>query len=467
MPLRTLDEFLKNSKQEPKTIKTTKATFSSSTVKITGFYKETDFKQTPIGKIPKEWQVVKLKQVATVSGNNSLVDRIKRFRQVARVPMEYVPENGLFVKYLMIDANKVKSYVVAKAGDILLAKITPCFENGKQGIVPLNVPNGVVLATTEVFPITPELEKINRLFLFYILKWEKYRKLLVFKMTGTTGRRRVPRQALENLLFPLPPLEEQWGVAEVLSTVDRAIEKTEELIGRLKRLQKALMQELLTKGIGHKEYKQTPIGKIPKEWKIAFLSQIATIIMGQSPPSKTYNKERLGLPFLQGKAEFGRIYPAPKLYTTKPIKIAEKGDLLISVRAPVGDVNLSPTKLCIGRGLAALRFNSNLANTMFYFYYFQHIKPYLEKLGSGSTFKAITKKELDRLRVPVPPMTEQQLIATILFSIDNWIETEFKCKRKLERLKRGLMSLLLTGKVRVKVEVVNAGNVQGSNGNAG
>jgi type I restriction enzyme S subunit len=116
--------------------------------------------------------------------------------------------------------------------------------------------------------------------------------------------------------------------------------------------------------------------------------------MGQSPPSSTYNKEGIGLPFLQGKMEFGDIYPKAFVYCSEPIKIAQHNDILFSVRAPVGDVNLVQCKLCIGRGLAAIRFNGKLADYLFYFYYFQKIKKSLEALGKGSTFKAINKDDL-------------------------------------------------------------------------
>src|SRR5438445_6218664 len=104
-------------------------------------------------------------------------------------------------------------------------------------------------------------------------------------------------------------------------------------------------------------YKLTEIGEIPEEWKVAKLgdSEIAQVIMGQSPPSSTYNDAGKGLPFLQGNADFGDMYPQPNTYTSGPIKVARKNDILVSVRAPVGKVNLSPFECCIGRGLSAVR----------------------------------------------------------------------------------------------------------------
>ncbi len=200
------------------------------------------------------------------------------------------------------------------------------------------------------------------------------------------------------------------------------------------------------------EFQETEIGKIPREWKTVKLSSVARIIMGQSPPSDTYNREGLGMPFLQGKMEFGRMYPSPTTYTTQPLKIAEPNDILISVRAPVGDVNIAPYKICIGRGLAAIRFNPKTANHTFYFYYLQYIKKQLETLGKGSTFKAITKKDLEELLIPLPPIKEQEKVSEILTMIDKIIELYHEERERLERLKRGLMSELLTGRIRVREE---------------
>ena len=198
------------------------------------------------------------------------------------------------------------------------------------------------------------------------------------------------------------------------------------------------------------EFQETEIGKIPKEWKVTKLGEIAKIIMGQSPPSETYNKDGVGMPFLQGKMEFGRIYPSPSMYTTKPIKIAEPNDILISVRAPVGDVNITPFKLCIGRGLAAIRFNMVLASNLFYFYYLQWSKNRLEIIGKGSTFKAITIEDLKDFKVTYPPYNEQQKLAEILSTVDRAIEDVDKTIARLERLKKALMGELLTGRIRVK-----------------
>lgn len=266
--------------------------------------------------------------------------------------------------------------------------------------------------------------------------------------TGTPG---LNRDLVYKLKIPLPPLPEQKKIAEILSTVDEAIEKVDEAITKTERLKKGLMQELLTKGIGHNEFKHTEIGMIPKGWDVVRLkeSEKIDLIMGQSPPGKSYNEKGEGLPFIQGKAEFGDMYPSPTLWTSQPIKIAEEGDILISVRAPVGDVNICPYRLCIGRGLAAIRIKKG--SNIFYFYWFQKGKQRIENIGKGSTFKAITKDELSNLLIPFPPLPEQRKIAEILSTIDKRLELLKIKKEKLERIKKGLMNDLLTGKRRVKV----------------
>ena len=420
------------------------------------FRKETEFQETEIGRIARDWKVVRLKDVAEIRGSRKITQSSDT---LTFIPMEAIPDDGVYAGFELRDANEVKSYVYCEPGDILLAKITPSFENGKQGIVPEEIPGKFALATTEVYPI--RCKNINKFFLFHLLKYPPLRNKLASLMRGTTGRKRVPREALEDQLIPYPPLKEQENIGKVLLTIQNLKESMRDAIVRLERLKRGLMGELLTGRIRIREengrisfyreteLQETEIGKIPREWKTVKLSSIAGIIMGQSPPSGTYNSEGLGMPFLQGKMEFGRMYPSPTTYTTQPLKIAEPNDILISVRAPVGDVNIASYKVCIGRGLAAIRFNLKTANHMFYFYYLQYIKKQLETLGKGSTFKAITKKDLEELLIPLPPIKEQEKVSGILTMIDKTIELYHEERERLDRLKRGLMDLLLTSKVRV------------------
>jgi len=394
-----------------------------------------EFKDSPIGKIPKDWDVKKLGDIITYKKGKK-PEEICEDYQVECLPYlsaEYLREGSstIYVK-------PSKGDVIVNDGDILLlwdGSNAGEFFYGRRG----------VLSSTMV-KIEQKKQFFNQKFLFYVLKFkEKGLK----ETTKGTGIPHVEKSVLNNMYIPLPPLSEQQKIAEILSTVDTAIEKVNEEISKIELLKKGLMHELLTKGIGHKEFKDSPIGKIPKDWEIKKLEEIAKIIMGQSPPSSTYNNVGEGLPFLQGKLEFGDVYPSPRIYCSDPIKIAEAGDILISVRAPVGDVNLAPYKLCIGRGLAAIRINTKKGNYKFYFYYLQKEKDSWEKMSKGSTFKAINKSDIENFVVPLPPLSEQQKIAEILSTVDEILDLKKKKREKLEKLKNGLMNLLLTGKIRI------------------
>ncbi|KPQ18994.1 MAG: type I site-specific restriction-modification system HsdS family specificity subunit [Algoriphagus marincola HL-49] len=143
------------------------------------------------------------------------------------------------------------------------------------------------------------------------------------------------------------------------------------------------------------------------DWIEVELDEVCQINMGQSPPSSTYNEEGNGLPFFQGKAEFTNLHPKVVKWCTDPKKIAEKGDILISVRAPVGSTNIADQKCAIGRGLAAITFPFGNG---YLWYYLQLIEKKLDSLGTGTTFKAISGKILRSQKLPLPPLPEQRAI---------------------------------------------------------
>lgn len=178
------------------------------------------------------------------------------------------------------------------------------------------------------------------------------------------------------------------------------------------------------------------------------LKDCCTIIAGQSPESKYYNTESNGLPFFQGKADFGELYPTVRVYCSQPTKIAEKNDILLSVRAPVGPTNLSPGRVCIGRGLTAIRPSKEL-NLKFLLFFFKYFEAQLQQQGTGTTFKAITQDVIKNLEVPVPPLPEQQrIVARIeeLFSqLDSGVETLRKTKQQLAVYRQAVLKEAFEG----------------------
>ncbi len=182
------------------------------------------------------------------------------------------------------------------------------------------------------------------------------------------------------------------------------------------------------------------------EWTSDKLGRLAVLIMGQSPPGTAVGELRGGLPFLQGNAEFGVRSPQPRFQCDEASKRAEPGDVLISVRAPVGAINLANQACGIGRGLAAVRFSR--LDKRFGHHVLKKKAMMLERVSQGTTFAAISQTELASLHLPVPPLEEQRRIAGILDMVDSSIhqnEAEFA---KLQELRSGLAADLLSGRVR-------------------
>ena len=170
------------------------------------------------------------------------------------------------------------------------------------------------------------------------------------------------------------------------------------------------------------------------------ISEIADVILGQSPPSSSYNDTGVGLPFYQGKSDFGDKYPIPRKWCSDPTRIAEKDDILMSVRAPVGPVNLANEKSAIGRGLAAIRAKNEIDFKYLYFYLrFNPLK--ISQYATGSTFKAISRKDINRISIPIPITKEdQKRIAQVLSDCEDLIA---KRKQSIELLDELVKSTFL------------------------
>lgn len=172
------------------------------------------------------------------------------------------------------------------------------------------------------------------------------------------------------------------------------------------------------------------------------LVEVAKLNMGQSPPSESYNVLGLGLPFYQGKTDFGFIHPTPRVYCNSPAKVADKDDILISVRAPVGSVNITNHDCCIGRGIAAIKPTG--FDRLYVYYCLIYKEQEIASLGTGSTFKAINKSQLESITLPDLPLPEQRKIAYVLNTIQKTIEQQDKIIRTTTELKKALMQKLFT-----------------------
>jgi len=182
------------------------------------------------------------------------------------------------------------------------------------------------------------------------------------------------------------------------------------------------------------------------EFEEVELKDVCDIIMGQSPPGKSYNGKGNGMPFFQGKAEFGIRYPKIKKWTTKPSKIAEAGSILMSVRAPVGSVNMCNVKCCIGRGLASIK-PTEKSELGYVYFLLQTIEKKIADLGSGSTFKAINSNQLRNLRISLPPIALQKKFAKIVEQVEKLKEYQQQSNQEIINLFGALMQRAFKGEL--------------------
>ena len=176
------------------------------------------------------------------------------------------------------------------------------------------------------------------------------------------------------------------------------------------------------------------------------LTEYCTLNMGQSPDSKTYNTQGEGLPFYQGNADFGETHPITRVWCSAPVKVAEDGDILISVRAPIGAMNMAVERCCIGRGLAALTPIRSKCSRQFLYYALQSKVDTLIAQGTGSTFKAISKKVLEATCIPAYSTVEQEQIAETIGRVDNAIAARRNQLLLLDQLVKSRFIELFIGK---------------------
>lgn len=261
-------------------------------------------------------------------------------------------------------------------------------------------------------------------------------------------------------IYPFPPKEEQDKIVEFLDDklekIDRFIELREKQIELSQEEKEVLINNAVTKGIDRSvKYKDSGrdwIGEIPEHWEITRLKYVADINMGQSPSSENYNIDKQGMPFLQGNADFANINPKTNIYTTDPKKIAEKKDILISVRAPVGAKNIADKRYCIGRGLAAI--TAKEINLYFLWNFIDVLNKEYKYISKGSTYDSITVFDLKNSRVIIPHLSEQKQIVAYIeketSKIDKTIDLYKKQIDLIKEYRTSLISQAVTGKIDVR-----------------
>ncbi len=353
-----------------------------------------------------------------------------------------------------------------KKNDILITKDGTI---GKIGFVD-TIPQKTTV-NSSILVVRPSKVIIPR-YLYYYFKTSLFQKIVRDKIKGTA----VPhlfQHDIKRFEIYISPLNEQKRIVTKIESIFSQIDACREKLDKIRVLSRQHRQSVLKHAFEGKLVPQDPNdepaeillkkihgdsgelvfddGSLPNGWIKTKLQNICTVILGQSPPSSTYNLSRNGIPFFQGKSDFGDLYPKTRMYCSDPKKIAEKDDLLLSVRAPVGSTNLSLEQCCIGRGLAAIRPLEQNMNVKWIIHFFRHVENHLENLGTGTTFKAISGKQIKELEIIIPPLNEQKRIVTKVESIFGRIDAIEKqvddSLTRLDQLKKSVLKKAFEGKL--------------------
>jgi type I restriction enzyme S subunit len=423
------------------------------------FYKETEIQDTPIGLIPKDWKFLKLGHdeicedifyglTAKATERNTGL-KMLRTTDIKNYSAEW---DKLPFCEITERRNALDKYFL-KRGDIVIARA------GTVGVSVLadrdlsDVIFGSYLIKVKLKPLV--LPK----FIHYFLQSKIYWKHIARAQGSTLKNINLP--ILKSLYLPVPSLQEQKAITEVLGVVDSAVELVDRVIWKTERLKKGLMQTLLTRGIGHKEYKQTPIGTIPKTWKVARLEEIAEINREKRDPAKTMPHETFVYIDIDSvENETGKIRNPKKILgkdaPSRARRVVHENDVIMStVRPYLKAFAIIPkeydNQIC-STGFAVLSCKDSIIPYFLLSVLLSDgVIKQCNKMMVGGQYPALNQSQVSRIKIPLPPLDEQKTITSIFWATDKKLEIERSEKAKLERVKQGLMDLLLTGKIRVKV----------------
>lgn len=412
------------------------------------------YKVTELGEISSDWQLVDINSITT------------EHKQGYYTKEPYSNEGIKLIRITDLDNQKVdysnmpkldiseadyESYKVVP-GDFLFARSGAI---GRYGIV--RECDEKAIFASYIIRFRFDQSKVLNDFIGYFYQ-SYYSEKQIKKITQGSSNININANNIKSLKIPLPPLKEQQKISEILSTVDEQIKQTDQLIEKTTELKKGLMQQLLTRGIGHTEFKQSELGEIPVEWYVVAIKEVATTMSGGTPnrSNKSYYEDGT-IPWVKtGELKNKYIGNVEEFITDEAIKnssakiIEENSVVLAMYGATIGQVSILSFPAATNQACCAV-ISSDKIYYEYLYYYLKSKKDYLISLGAGGAQPNISQKIIQDIKIILPPIQEQYKMTEILSSVDEEIEGYKEEKAKYEELKKGLMQQLLTGKKRVKV----------------
>ena len=288
---------------------------------------------------------------------------------------------------------------------------------------------------------------INPIYLSYYIKSKTFQNQISSIVVGSA----IPtlsQKNLANLYLKIQGSQTQQEIAGILSSLDAKIETNNKLNEKLEEMAQAIFKSWFVdfEPFKDKPFHETELGMIPEGWEVGSLSDIATITMGQSPCGTSYNENGEGIIFYQGRTEFGFRFPSIRLYTTAPSRFAEVGSTLMSVRAPVGDINMALLRCCIGRGVASIK--SNCDCDSYIYYLMKSLKKRFDIYnGEGTVFGSVGRDTLRGLLITIPPSSVISDFEMNISKIDSRIKTNELESQSLASLRDTLLPRLMSGEL--------------------
>ncbi|MTI17465.1 restriction endonuclease subunit S [Rhodobacteraceae bacterium RKSG542] len=425
-----------------------------------------------LGEVPSGWEVKRIKNTAELNPSKSELQSIAAHTDITFLPMEAIGETG------SIDCSRIKpirevinGYTYLGEGDVCLAKITPCFENGKAAIM-RGLVNGIAFATTEVIPLRCRTTSTAE-FLYYLITCSPFKEQAEGSMYGAGGQKRVADSFVANYHFAAPPLPEQRQIAKFLdhetAKIDRLIERQEKLIALLEEKRQAVISHAVTKGLNPGAPMRHSgidwLGDIPAHWEVNKIKNICSKIIdckNRTPdevPNGAYYVVRTSSirdGEFHKEGGYQTDYASFEEWTQRGVP--KIGDILFTREAPTGEACLAPANLdfCLGQRTMALRPDSQIMTSKFLLYtiYGPLVRDQIEQKSKGSTVGHLRVGEVGNLPCLVPPIDEQQSILDHLTGMHSKFRkltaNALQAKVLLKERRTALISAAVTGKIDVR-----------------
>jgi type I restriction enzyme S subunit len=417
-----------------------------------------------------EWREVRLGEVVSI--NPDYIGSDWPFSHIKYVDISSVGEGAIIAppQILSLDEAPSRAKRLVREGDTVVSTVRP----GRRSMFFAKQPEPDWVVSTGFAVLRPRREYIEPRYLYACVFDKAFTDFLVNCEKGAAYPAVLPED-IANAVIKLPPLPEQRAIAHILGTLDDKIELNRRMSETLEAIARAIFKAWFVDfepvrakmegrwrrgeslpGLPAHLYDLFPhrlvdseLGEIPEGWEVHKLGNEFRITMGQSPPASTYNANGEGLPFYQGRVDFGFRFPARRVFCTAPTRFAEAGDTLVTVRAPVGDVNMAIERCAIGRGVAAVRHTTGSRSYTYYFV--RSLSTFLETFETeGPVFGAINKEGFSSIKHVAPPRRLVEQFEDLCKPLDDQIETKERESRTLAALRDALLPRLIRGELRTK-----------------